>query len=94
MFEQLSAFFKLVTESKIELSLFLNVMREFEMEGVFSREVVVFEDVDVSVDRELSFFEVEFFEGESDLLNLSAVVELLLLVDGLADVVPGRAEDF
>jgi hypothetical protein len=64
------------------------------MAGVFSGEVVVFEDVDVSVDRELSFFEVEFFEGESNLLNLSAVVELLLLVEGLADVVPGRAKDF
>lgn len=66
-------------------------MREFEMADVFSGEVVVFEDVDVSVDRELSFFKVEFFEGESDLLNLSAVVELLLLAESLADVVSRKA---
>ncbi len=61
MFEQLPALFELVAESEIVLSLFLNVMREFEMAGVFSGEVVVFEDVDVSIDRELSFFKVEFF---------------------------------
>ncbi len=66
IFQQLAAFFEVIFESEVLLSLFLDVMWELEVTCILSGEVVVFEDINVSADGKLPFFEVEFFEGKPD----------------------------